>query len=119
VELGGGALEHEQTLDSTANINSLALARYNLNVTGFRAVAVEGVWVWLAINSHAGPAVDNDLDVCSVDVLVSFDEVVAEDAGKQLRWSDWVLLGGDVDGVLHRISGYYHTVVGSGVTVDD
>lgn len=42
----------------------------------------------------------DDLDVCSMDVLVSLDEVSSEDGGIEFGRSDWGLFGFDVDGVL-------------------
>lgn len=56
-----------------------------------------------AINSHATPAVDNDLDMCDMNVAVGVDEVLAKDGSEELRRVDGVLLGEDVDGLLLSI----------------
>lgn len=72
--------------------------------------------MWLAIDCHACPAMCDHLDVCSGEMRVGFDEVGAEDAGEELRRSDWVFLGFDVDSILHRIGCYYDAVVCFGVS---
>ena len=71
--------------------------------------------MWLALNSDASPSVLDDRDVGRVDVLIGLDEMVAEDGGEQLRRVDWVLLGHDICGLLHRVCGYDRAVVGFGV----
>lgn len=58
----------------------------------------------------------DNLNVRSGEVGVGFDEVGAEDAGEKFRRSDWVFFGLNVDGVLHRVGGYYDAVVCFGVS---
>jgi len=55
--------------------------------------------------------VRDNLDVCSGDMGVGFDEVRSEDARKELGRSDRVLFSLYVDCVLHGISGYNHAVI--------
>lgn len=57
-----------------------------------------------------------DFNVGCVDVRVCFDEVGSENASKELRGCDWVLLRLYVDGVLHRVCGNNNAVVGFCVT---
>ena len=57
----------------------------------------------------------DDLDVCSCNVGVGFDEMCAEDAGKQFRRGDGVFFRLDVYRVLHGVGGNYHAIVGSGI----
>ena len=56
--------------------------------------------VVLAVDSHATPAVDNDLDMCDVNVAVSVDEVLAENRSEELGRVNGVLFGKDVDSLL-------------------
>lgn len=72
--------------------------------------------MWLAIDGHPGPTMSYDLDMGGMNMRVSLDEVRAEYACKKLRRGDWVLLGFNVDGVLHRISGNYNAIVGFGIS---
>ena len=118
VELRTGALEHQESNNSRADINSLAPGDLSLDVAGLVSVAIEGVWVWFAVNSHACPSVCDDLDVRGCEVRVGLDEVGAEDGGKELGGCDGVLFGFDVDGVFHGVGGYNHAVVGFGVSAD-
>ena len=60
----------------------------------------------------------DDLDVRGCDVRVSFDEVGAENGGKELRRCDGVFPCFDVDGVLHGVGGYDDAVVGFGVAAN-
>ena len=71
--------------------------------------------MWLSVDIHSRPSVSDDLDVCSMDVLVSLDEVSSEDGGIEFGRSDWGLFGFDVDGVLDGVGGDDDAVVGSGV----
>lgn len=66
-------------------------------------VAEERVRVSAAIDSHATPAVNNDLDMGDMNVAVGVDEVLAKDGSEELRRVDGVLLGEDVDGLLLSI----------------
>lgn len=72
--------------------------------------------VGLAVYLHAGPAVDYDLDVAGVDVRVGLDKVVAQDACKDLRGGNVILLCEDVDGLLLGIGSNYRLVVCDGVS---
>lgn len=57
----------------------------------------------------------DDLDVCSVDVRIGGDEVVADDCGELLRGVDGVLLCEDVGCLLLGIGSDDNRVVGLGV----
>lgn len=46
----------------------------------------------LAVDGHSGPSVHDDVDMGGVDVLVGFDEMVADYGGEELGRSDRVLL---------------------------
>ena len=54
----------------------------------------------------------DDLDIGGGDVGVLFDEMGAENAGKELWGCDGILFGFDVDCIFHGISGYDDTIVG-------
>jgi hypothetical protein len=111
VEGGAGALKDQQLLNLGADRDTLALAGDGLNDTDLIAVTVEGVWVRLAVNLHAGPSVLDDLDVSGVDMGVLGDEVVADD-GSELLWGvDRVLLCEDVGCLLLGVGGYDDRVV--------
>lgn len=101
MELRASALQYKESNNPAADINSLALSDHSLDITCFVAVAEEGVWVWLAINRHSGPAMCDNLDVGSGNVRIGFDKVGSEDAGKELRWGDWVLFCLDIHSILH------------------
>lgn len=116
MELGASALQYQQTDNATTDIDALAFSDHSLDVTGLASITVEGVWVWFSINCHSCPAVCDDFDVGSCNVGVGFDKVCAENAGKELGRSDWVLLGFDVNSVFHRISSNNHAVVCFGVS---
>lgn len=60
---------------------------------------------------------DNNLNVRGVNVLVCVDEMASKNAGEELWRVDWVLLGSNVDSVLHAVCCYYHAVIGPSVTV--
>lgn len=117
VECGSRALQHEQLLDLGADLDALILARDGLDYADLLAVAVERVRVRLAVDGHAGPAVLDNLNVCSVDVGVLLDEVVAEDGGKALGRVDGMLFCEDVDGLLLGVCGDDRAVVRFGVAV--
>lgn len=57
----------------------------------------------------------DDLDVGCGKVRIGIDKVSSENASKELRWSDWMLFGFDINCVLHRIGCHYHTVIGFGI----
>ena len=99
-ELRSCALQHEQSLDSTAHADTLAPPRDNLYSPRLRPVAHERVGMRLAVDSHARPSVDNHADVRGGNVRVGVDVVLAEDAGEQLGRVDGVQLGGHVGGLL-------------------
>ena len=100
MELRTSALQHQQSIDSTSDVDALPLAHNCLYQSSLGTIAVEGMWMWLSVDIHSRPSVSDDLDVCSMDVLVSLDEVSSEDGGIEFGRSDWGLFGFDVDGVL-------------------
>jgi hypothetical protein len=100
VELGASALQDQQSGDAAANFDALSFTGGNFNVPRLVSVTEERVGVGLPIQSHTGPAVDDDFHVSSMDMLIRVDEVRCEDAGVELRGSHRVLLGLDIDGVL-------------------
>ena len=100
VEGRTGALEDQEAVNTGLDGDSLATSCDNLNSTLVGAVAEERVRVILAVDGHATPAVDNDFDMCDVNVAVSVDEVLAEDRSEELRRVDGILLGKYVDGLL-------------------
>lgn len=86
VKRGARALQHQQFVDAALDGDAAAgllVARHDLHLTNFLAVAVEAVWVRLAVDDHARPAVLDDLDVCGVDVRVLVHEVLREDATEE------------------------------------
>ena len=93
VEGGAGALEDQQAVNAGLDCDALTTSCDNLDSALVGTVAEERVRVVLAVDGHAAPAVDNDLDVCDVNVAVSVDEVLAEDGSEQLRRVDGVLFG--------------------------
>lgn len=112
VEGGAGALEHGQTDDAGLDGNASLAVNDGLDIAGLLAVTEEGVRVGLAVDDHTGPPVDDELDVGGVDVRVGIQEVLAQRCGEEFWRVDRVLLGLDVDGVLHGVRGDHHTVVG-------
>lgn len=118
MELRASALEHGQVLDGRLNVDAPALVDINLDIAGLTTLLDERVRVRLAINVHAHPAVGNNVDVSGVDVTVLLDEVRAEDGAEQLRGSNGLLLGGDVDSVLDGVGSDDNTVVGLSVAVN-
>ena len=117
VELRLGALEDGQAVDSGVDVDALALDDVGGHGAGFLAVAVERVRVRLAVDDKPGPPVSDNVDVRDVDVSVGLDEVGSNNGSEEFRRRDRVLLGKDVDGVLHGIGGHNDTVVGLGVAV--
>ena len=61
------------------------------------------------------PSVNLDLDLSFVDVLVRVDEMSGYNRSKQLRRCHWMLLGHDVDCILHGVGGYNNGIVGFGI----
>ncbi len=59
----------------------------------------------------------DNLDIGSSNVGVLVDEMSVEDTGEELGGCNGVLLGFDVDGILHGISSHNYTVVGFGVSI--
>jgi hypothetical protein len=111
MELTARALQDQQSDNARADVDALAPRDLSLDVACLGAVAVEGVGVWLAVDAHACPAVGDHLDVRGADVGVGLDEVGAEDGGEEFGGCDGVFFGFDIDGVLHRVGGYYGAVV--------
>lgn len=100
VELRASALQDQQSSDAAANFDALSFPGSNFNVPRLVSITEERVGVGLPIQSHTGPAMDYDLHVSSMDMLIRVDEVRGEDAGVELRGSHRVLFCLDVDGVL-------------------
>jgi hypothetical protein len=113
-----GALEHEELFNLAADGDASIFARHGFDDALFVAVAEKGVWVWLAVDGHARPAVLDDFDVRGVDVRVLLDEVGAEDGGEFLGGRDGVLFCEDVARLLLGVGGYDDGVVGVGVAAD-
>lgn len=76
-ELGTGALQHGQTLDRRVDVDTLALDNVNLHIASLGTGLDKRVWVRLAVNVQAHPAVGHDIDVRRMDVTVLLDEVCA------------------------------------------
>lgn len=108
-----------QPRDCRSDLNSLALSNVNLNISGFGAVAQEGVRVWLAVDGHAGPSVGDDVDMGGVDVAVLFDEVRSDDGPKNFGGCDGVLFGENKDSVFDGVCGNDDAVVGFGVAANN
>jgi hypothetical protein len=119
VECRAGALEHQQLLDLGADGRALSLPCDCLDDANFIAVAVEGVGVRLAVDFHASPSVLDNLDVCSVDVGICVDEVIADDGGKLLRGVDGVLFGKNVGSLLLGVCCNNNRVVCLGVATQN
>ena len=117
MELRASALQDEETRDTTLNLDTLSSASLNVGDSGIGAVARKGVRVGLSINGHASPPVRDNLDMCSMDMLVVLNEMLAERAGVQFRRGHEILLRLDVDGVLDAVSCDNHAVVCMRVTV--
>jgi len=111
VERRPGALKYQQLLDLRAERDALALSGHRLDNANLLAVTEERVRVRLAVNSHARPAVLNDLDVCGVDVGVGFNEVRTDYSGEGLGWADGVLLCEDVACLLLGVGCDHYGVV--------
>ena len=52
-----------------------------------------------------------NVDMSGVYVLVGVDKVVSEDGSKELRRSDWILFGKNVDSLLLGVRSYNRSVV--------
>lgn len=115
MESGASALENSQTDDGAVDRNALLAANAGLNIAGLLAILHEAVRVRLAVDLQTSPAVRLNTDVGDVDVGILLDEVASKDRSKELRRGDRVLLGGDVNGILDRISGDNNAVIGLGV----
>lgn len=100
VEGRTGALEDQEAVNAGLDGDALTTPCDNLNSALVGTVAEERVRVILAVDSHATPAVYDNLDVCDMDVAVSVDEVLAENRSEELRRVDRVLFGKHVDGLL-------------------
>lgn len=118
MELRSGAFEDQQTRYPGANFDALSFDDIGLGYPGLVAIAEEGMRMWLAVDDHPCPSVDDDLDVSSVDVFVCFNKVRAEDGGEEFGGSDGILLGHDVGGILHGVCGDHNTIVCFGVSVN-
>lgn len=66
----------------------------------------------LAIYGQPSPSVRDNLDPGGMDVLVLLNEMGSHNCTEKLGRRDRVLLGHDVDGVLHGICGYDDAIVG-------
>lgn len=100
VEGGTGALEDQEAVNTGLDGDALATSCDNLDSALVGAVTEERVRVGLAVDSHATPAVDGNLDMCDVNVAVSVDKVLAKDGSEELRRVDGVLFGKHVHGLL-------------------
>ena len=116
MELRSSALQYEKSCDPAADINASPFSDDSFDVARLSAVSVERVRMWLAINGHSGPTVGYDLDMGGVDMTIGFDKVGAEYTCEKLGRSDWMLFGFYIDSILHRVSGDYNAVVGSGIS---
>jgi len=111
VEGGTGALKDQEAVNARLDGDALAASCDNLDSALVGTVAEERVRVGLAVDGHATPAVDGDLDMCDVNVAVSVDEVLTEDSSEELRRVDRVLFGKYVDSLLLGIGCDYGRVV--------
>lgn len=100
IKSGTGALEDQETINSRLDGDALTTSCDNLDCALVGAIAEERVRMGFAIDSHATPAVDGNLDMCDVNVAVSVDEVLAKNGSKELRRVNRVLLCKYVDGLL-------------------
>ena len=92
VESRASAFEHQELLNLGSNGYPRTLSGHGLDNACLLAVAEKRVWMRLAVNSHARPAMLGDLDVCGMDVRIRFDEVRPEYSSEGLRWADGMLL---------------------------
>jgi hypothetical protein len=100
VEGRAGALENQEAVNAGLNGDALTASCDDLDGALVGTVAEEGVRVVLAVDGHATPAVDDNLDMCDVNVAVSVDEVLAKNGSEELRRVDGVLFGKHIDGLL-------------------
>lgn len=70
MELASCAFEHEEVDNGGADCDAGCARCGGFCVARFLAVAVEGVWVWVGGDGHAGPAVAYYFGGCGVDVWV-------------------------------------------------
>ena len=71
----------------------------------------------LTTYGQSGPAVGDNLGPGGMDVLVLLNEMRSNDCSEKLRRGDRMLLGQDVDGILHGICRYDDAVVCFGVSI--
>src|SRR6202012_5228709 len=65
------ALQHQQLLDAALDLDAAsAVLRMYVDDADVLAIAVEAVWVWLAVDVHAAPAVLHNADMRAVDVRI-------------------------------------------------
>lgn len=112
-----GTLEDKETGDSRTDGDALTFSGNGLDITCLGTIAEEGVRMRLPVNGHPGPAMGDDLDVSGVDMFVCGDEVGGDDGGEEFGWRDRMLLGQDVNSVLHGVRCNDDTVIGLGVSV--
>lgn len=115
VEGAAGAFEHEQALDAGADLDALAARGDDVGGARVGAVAEEGVWVGIAGDLHASPAVLDDIDTRDGQVGVAVDKVLGEVGSVELNGQDWRRLCEDVRGLLLGVGGHNDGVVGLGV----
>lgn len=97
VESRTSALENQQAVYARLYGDALAASCDKLDGALVGPVAEERVRVSAAVDSHATPAVNNNLDMCDMNVAVGIDKVLAKDGSEELRRVNGVLLGEDVD----------------------
>lgn len=118
VEGRSSALENQQAVDARLDGDALATSCNEFDGALVGTVAKERVRVSTTIDGHATPAVDDDLDICDMNVAVGVDEVLAKDGSEELRRVNGVLLGEDIDGLLLGIGCDDGRVVCLGVATD-
>lgn len=101
-----GTLQNQEILDARLNGDALALASNDVDDSCVIAVAVEGMRMRLALERHSRPAMNNDIDVSHVDVLICGDEVRRQDRCEEFWRCDGVLLRQDVCGLFLCIGRY-------------
>lgn len=116
VEHRASGLENGEVLQTRGDLKwRTVISLGDGHKTLFLAVSHEGVRMRLALNIETGPTVLNDINVGSVDMRITGDEMVGNSGTKALNWPDLGLLSQDVDGVLDGVGWDNGRVVGMGV----
>ena len=114
VKGGPSTFEHQKSGNGRANTDitdTLVFVRSRLHVPGLRAITEEGVRMRLAPYDQSSPSVSDNLAPRGVDVIVLLNEMGSNDCPEKLGRRDGMLLGHDVDGVLHCVCRHHNAVI--------